>query len=621
MWMWWLACTGAPEPLDPDEAPPFAEGLATYAADRLGPTRYADPTASAHASPSGVVADGDGQLWAWSDAAPTQWRLDLETQAVAETRAGPLRTRRCVAAESETWCVGEQERGGLWSSAGHASPLPAHGGYRDLVVTGDHLHVVDSVSPALRTVSAQGELLHTTPTAPAPLRAGPVGDTGLWLATGTAPHLWLWSLDATGRPTSAHPLPTTVPVRDAVYDPARDTLWTVGPLDRTVRRNTGPVRGLGTVVLGWANVRTTPATEPIRWPLPDIVDGTRLVLHDGGLAISCTGSDEVVQLDPDTGALTRRAPVGPAPQGLTVLPQGGLAVASRLDDAVFIVASDDRVRRITVDDTARDTPIDLGERLFYSAILWPDAAPGFSCNSCHWDQGVDHRQQPGLREVRYEQTRPIAGMSAVHPVFTPGQGKQLDVVADGFVRLLDPRYWTPRTDRWWLQPRTFTGKGGAAHTLGALELRQVLVAFLASRPVEPGPLRGHPIRAEAVAAGQALFLRDCAGCHRPTRSMYDPQRLPDDTVTDALSTGPVVFAAPLWARTGVTPQFTPRGHRIAPLWELGRGGPFLSNGSAPDLRAVLARCRPGTSSVHGGAGDPVYDEGQQAVLEAFLLSL
>ena len=606
---WVLALSACSGPPNPEEATPFAAELRAFAAERTAPgARFANPAESRHFSPTGVSVD-EGTVWVWSAAQPRQvgfQKRDGEWAATDE-RQGPLRTRRCV----DRWCVGAREPGGVIAVSGEAwtSGLPTRGGFVDLARVGDFLYVLDGVEHQIVAMNLDGEVQGSVDVPAAPLRMQGAGDK-LWVLSGTPPFLSVFPLQD-GLPGLGVPKGQTVPARDAVYDPERQMIWTVGPLDIGVERQGGAIRGMGTMVFGWP----LGDRESIRWHVEEIIDGSRIALDGGRLVVSATGSDAVAYLDPDQKT-ARLVAAGLAPQGLAWIAPGVVAVASHLDDTLRILG-DDAV--LSLDSTPRTEAADVGERLFYSPAVWSIPESGaYTCNSCHWDTGVDHRKHPGRDPGRWEQTRGLGGVAALHPLFTPGQGQTLAGAVEGLVRLLDVRFEQPTTTRWWLESRTITVKGDGEVTLSAQELREALVAFLATLPVERGPLYQEGL-SDTAREGLALFLRDCASCHEPSPVMARREKQTD--VVGYLATGPLVFAAPLWSKTGVEPYFTARGNRVSPLWELDRGGPFFSNGSASSIEALLHAARPGTRHVHDGGDGPTYSTPEVGALRDFLLSI
>jgi mono/diheme cytochrome c family protein len=344
------------------------------------------------------------------------------------------------------------------------------------------------------------------------------------------------------------------------------------------------------------------------------------------VVVSLTGSDRLAWVTHGGEDFQLRVlNTGLAPGGLAS--DGGLlAVAARLDDRIYLYdarhARADPVEVIVVDERPRESPRDLGERLFHGALLWSQSQHRpYSCNSCHWDGESDHRRHPGLLESRFEHTRPLGGVGAIAPIFTPGQSSSLLDAVDGFVRILDDRYFRDRHfHEGSIEVRV---KDGRTLRIAPPQKRRALSAFLASVPVEPGPyLRTQdPVLRALITRGARLFLDDCADCHAPRAPGDAAVTSSTHALLAALERNPLVLGATGFAHTGPGPSFTARGNRIAPLMGLSRGGPYFSSGAAPTLRDVVAgfsRARPG---VHSGAGSSAYDGAQAAALEAFLHTL
>src|SRR5690606_12902216 len=96
-----------------------------------------------------------------------------------------------------------------------------------------------------------------------------------------------------------------------------------------------------------------------------------------------------------------------------------------------------------------------------------------------------------------------------------------------------------------------------------------------------------------------------------------------EAALDYLVHRPLAFGAAQRMRTGVEPYFTEQGNRTSPLTQLGRGGPYFSNGSARTLAAALQRTNPSRDLVHapGNAEAPFYTPGEMQELIDFLLSI
>lgn len=613
-----------------DAPAPFEVAVDAFADGVIGPVRYADPTTADRFAPDGVVFDADGVLWVYSAAQPRQLgfrRLGDGWERAGE-RLGPLRTRRCVRAppSRRVVCAGEREPGGLVDPA-DAMPvdpsgprfraeLAPRGGYRDVAAVGGRLYVLDAVDDVVVALDLDGHRLDAPPVAlpAAAYRIGPLGDDALWVLAGVAPHLAVIPLDPDGAPGAPLGVDALgVPVRDAAYDPATGYLWTVGPMDRPVRRIEGPMVGPGTELIAWDAVALLAGHgAPIVRHTGDGVDGVRIVTTGTGPAVSYAGSDALGW----GGALV---PAGLGPAGLA-WSDGALAVAATQSDAVHVLGEAPAVLR--VDDRPRDRLVDEGLRLLTTPAPWPNGRA--TCTGCHWDGLADHRRHPGVRETRFEQTRPLAGAGALAPIFTPGQARSLAEAVEFLIRGLDDRFYAPPADAWWLTPRTVHTDGGP-RVLDAERVREAMLAAITSWPVERGPLFG-AVPADTWGRGVRLLIRDCVRCHEPVEAVVAGPgarpRIANAALPSAIGARALPFSAPRFARAGPAP-FTSRGNRVPPLWQLDRGGPFLSDGSAPTLDALLRRTDPGGTAVHGlaPADPPVYDDADRAALIAVLLSL
>src|SRR5207249_1589580 len=108
--------------------------------------------------------------------------------------------------------------------------LPRRGGFRDVWSAADTglLYVIDGVSDELWALDQRGVSLARTPLPAAPYRLGPAKDA-LWVLAFTQPKLSLLALDARGMPgRTLAAVDLEAPIRDAVYDASRATLWAVG---------------------------------------------------------------------------------------------------------------------------------------------------------------------------------------------------------------------------------------------------------------------------------------------------------------------------------------------------------------------------------------------------------
>jgi hypothetical protein len=492
----------------------------------------------------------------------------------------------------------------------------------------------------------------TSPTAPAPAPAAAIGMTPPTVPAPTSPTAPAMTSPPAPAPTSA-PAPaaaigidTPAPIRAARHDAQRGLLWTAGHRQARVRRHRGYIENLESFVYAYRQAdllrgRFVPV-HAVDLAAAHLTDPVAVVPAGTQVLAALAGSHRLVGIDIGPPA---PAPAG-APGGVRAQPSAFvtsdvLAVGDQvltvglLDDRVYVHRGDDLglVETLPLADRAHGPLTDyaLGEVLFHSKSLWADTPRNqFTCASCHWDGLSDRRMHPGYAERRWEMIRPAAGAGMLSPIFTPGQASDLTVAVHGFVRALDERYWTDPGAGAWLDAIDVEIAPGQRTRLSAYEVRRALVTYLARRPVEPGFLRapGQPF-SEAALRGAALFWRDCAGCHQPSPHLATGPVLAREAALDYLVERPLAFGAARHEKAGVLPYFTPRGNRVSPLTQLGRGGPFFSNGSARTLADVLRRTHPSPSLVPGHPGvhapgnalAPFYDRAETQELIDFLLSI
>jgi hypothetical protein len=647
------AATSPPAPEQAPAAPRRARDFASeYPAEHAAllatehalvrePLQYARKDRAERFRPAGMYFEPHARtLWVWSRAHPEQRGFALRDGhwQPAATRTGPVDTRRCVALQRTplTLCVGLLEPGGVRAFGArpfHAA-LPARGGFRDLAVNEalGRVYVIDARDDVLWVLNLRGRVQGRVPLTAGAYALGTLGDDALFVLAGNQPHLSVLPLDRHGIPGAPAEIETAAPFRAARFDGA--LLWTAGYRQARVRRHDGPVENLETFLYAYRK--------------DDLTRGVLAPVHAVDLATARLA--DAVAVTPDaTGVLVavsgnhRLVRVNPAQPGAAVLARPSAFVTSDvlaedawiftvglLDDALYVHRRRDLDLVETVPlaagpSPAADTDYAMGEVLFYGKALWADTPSNqFTCNSCHWEGGNDHRVHPGYRESRWELGRPAAGVGMLSPIFTPGQASSITVAVNGFLRALDERYWTARDTVAWLHPVEVEIAPGRRVQLSPHEVRRALLTYLARLPVEPGFLRapGQPFSASAQR-GAALFWRDCARCHQPTPHMAAPDMLERDAALDRMMEHPLAFGAARHEKTGVLPYFSEHGNRVSPLTQLGRGGPFFSNGSARTLAEVLQRTDPSQRLVHApeNAATPIYQPDQVQDLIDFLLSI
>lgn len=582
--------------------------------------------------PTGVYRDGN-VWWTFSDTDDRQIGVPLDGGPPKERR-GPAGTRRCVVTPRfGTVCVGFRTPGGV-VRVGNGPPrpvrrgLPDRGGFSDVAWGQGALWVVDAVGERLWTVPPD------RPTTSTPLWPGArevlLSSKGLVIVADQTPYVAVLNDGA------VRPLRTGTPVRDAVVDEARGLVWTVGPADRPLVRTQGWIEGLYTTVTGYALDAEVPdrPVSTLDFRSKRLVDGVAIRQVGDRLAIAAAASNAVWLVHPDTRHDVV-VPTSLGPQGMAVT-DNRLVVAGRLDDRLTVVdvatslakaPSANAFTTSSIDlipPMVRRDPVAVGELLFAQRALWSDDVRNdFTCDSCHWNGLTDHRMHPGFLEQRREATRPVAGMRGIAPAFSPMQSATVTDAVEGLVSSLDLRYWTEHDRTPFLVDVALTvptRTGTTRVQLSPEEVRRALVAYVMTLSPAPGPLREPDGTLRPLARrGLERFLEDCAGCHEPVRDLRT--RVLHTDVPTALTRGPLVFGAPLFARVGVEPTMTPSGTRISPLVALDRGGPYFTNGSARTLREVIDRTDPTARRQVHAAPAPVYDDDEREALTAFLLSL
>ena len=589
------------------------------------PTSYKSHKRSNRFHPTGLYMDNK-LLWLFSEDHPEQWGFNPDhlKDGIVAKRTGPLRTRTCITvpAPAQCLCLGAHSPGGIvpcrpkstWSAE-----LPHYAGYAALTYKDHRLYVLHTLASQLSILSLEGQLITNYDTLPNTHTISQGLDNITWLASWTPPYIYGLKND------HLIPINHNTPVRALKFDVRRNVLWVVGPNPQPIQRLRGPIEGLYSRLDGYRLVDNTivhPYSVDLR--TADIVDASSLTLWGEQLVIVGTGQRTIALYTPESGHLeSRNVGVGP----VAALGLGHkLAVINRLDDTLQILESMDlsehvEPKTLALSPSSQPELAEMGELVFFDKVLW-SKKDTFTCNSCHWNGTTDHRLHAGFRQARWEQTRNLSGISMVYPIFTPMQAPSLAHAIQGFFDALDSRWWTQKGAptgpiRLHFRQRSFTVERNIA--------QKALLHYLMNRPIERSPWRNPDGSFPEIAQkGAQLFIRDCVRCHEASQNMrHRHSRVPQKELLKILRQQPLVFGAPFYVKTGIKPMFHAHGHRISPLTELYRGGPFFSNGSAPHLEAALLMTNPNSATVHGPSHTmtPFYTPEERASLITFLLSL
>lgn len=239
----------------------------------------------------------------------------------------------------------------------------------------------------------------------------------------------------------------------------------------------------------------------------------------------------------------------------------------------------------------------IGELLFFTTLMAPwQQSDGelsrFTCETCHFEGGVDGRIHATGRGDVAATTKPLFGLFNNGPHFTRALDEDLsemvyaefEVAAarSGHVARFDlaaPELsWVPDA----LRSTQHASPEG---------LRGALLAFLAASPHRPNPrVHGRTSFDAPEVRGADLFEARCASCHAPRLVTTDPESAVGRSDWEALvlsPQGPIVWARDGYEKTGVEPYVHPDGARPSSLRRIGRKVPYFTNGTAQTLDDVV----------------------------------
>ncbi|MBL4683509.1 MAG: hypothetical protein JKY37_02880 [Nannocystaceae bacterium] len=297
---------------------------------------------------------------------------------------------------------------------------------------------------------------------------------------------------------------------------------------------------------------------------------------------------------------------------MVVADDGSVLAANPLLDAWLSFGTDGTLSVIAAGNPEADTrspDVRLGEALLFTGLMAPAArsegkASRFTCETCHFEGGVDGRVHWTGRQDVHASTRPIRGLFANRPHFSRAlDGTMAEMVNNEF-RVAsrgtgaDPWFsLSPETVPWLRYLGVQTEVDGAG-------LRRALMAFIMVFNHEPNPraLSAEPWfdedEALAFADVAKLFQRHCESCHQ-ARSLTDApeSRLERSAWAGLIASpaAPIVWATQDRMRTGVEPYVHETGARVPSLRRLYAKRPYFTDGGASTLREAVARFSVGPS--------------------------
>ena len=288
------------------------------------------------------------------------------------------------------------------------------------------------------------------------------------------------------------------------------------------------------------------------------------------------GSGDLSIIDLETRMRIGRVDVGEAPRSVVLTPDGRKAyVFNSLTDDVSVVdlATRQEIKRIQVTTSPLAPEVKRGKVLFFSSRSREIAKDRWmSCASCHFEG--EHDGRTWLTSLGIRNTTSLRGVGETRPIHWSADR---DEVQDFEFTIRELQAGTGLIRDGTPNPTLGPPNAGLSEDLDAL------AAFVESLRPKPSPVgQGDALFSAAVERGRAVFERvdvGCAGCHTPP--LYTDSTLNTSPfIRHDVGTGggPDESLGPAFD----TPSL--RG-----LWDT---APYLHDGSAPTLRAVLINENP-----------------------------
>jgi hypothetical protein len=206
-------------------------------------------------------------------------------------------------------------------------------------------------------------------------------------------------------------------------------------------------------------------------------------------------------------------------------------------------------------------------------------------------------------------TKPLFGLFNNRPHFSRALDPDLVSVAYNEFRVAglrsdhDPWFTLRSSDAPWL-----AALGVNEESLSPERLRRAFMSFLMAFNHRPNPAAlGRDRFTAEEGAGASVFRDRCESCHEARLASDAPDsRLPFERWEELVMSqdGPIVWGKAEYKKTGVVPYVHDEGARVPSLRRLYKKRPYFTNGSAPDLGAVLGRARfTSTAFWHEPGGD------------------
>jgi hypothetical protein len=274
-----------------------------------------------------------------------------------------------------------------------------------------------------------------------------------------------------------------------------------------------------------------------------------------------------------------------------------------------------------------DQRLRIGEALAFTTLMAPHAssegrASRFTCETCHFEGGVDARVHHTGRGSVHVVTRPLFGLLRNAPHFSRALDPDLASVAHNEFRVanlgnpVSPWFALRAAEFPWLASLGVLGE------ISPEAQRAALLEFLARFEFPPNPrTRDRSTFTSLEAEGARLFRDHCERCHAARMASDEPSsRVPFDGWERSLFElgGPIVWARGDYEQTLVLPYVNERGTRIASLRRVADKYPYFTNGSALSLDGVVERSGAPRGYFSHAAAQSQFSAPERGALVAFL---
>ncbi|MFZ5897155.1 MAG: hypothetical protein ACOY0T_39215 [Myxococcota bacterium] len=349
------------------------------------------------------------------------------------------------------------------------------------------------------------------------------------------------------------------------------------------------------------------------------------------LWVSSSGTDRLLRFAFDashTRAEVSSSAFVPGVSDLLELPAGLFAASTLLDAWASWNGSMANIAPVSSALPKPKPSLRLGEALAFTSLIAPRAtsagrASRFTCETCHFEGGIDARVHHTGRGDVHVVTRPLFGLLRNAPHFSRALDADLTSVSHNEFRVAglgnphDPWFTLRVGDYPWLSAL------GIHEDVEPEALRGALMEFLAQFEFEQNPrTRGRYSFTPLEQRGARIFEQRCERCHAARRMTDEPESRVDSERWQSFlfdGVGALVWARGEYAFTSVLPYVNERGTRIPSLRRVADKFPYFTNGSARSLAEVLQRASEVAGEFSHAAPDSNWlPSDEQRALLAFL---